>query len=129
MRGLALSFRMTTKMQQDATLLDVLIDGFETNESGMAFTFGSFHIDEAAVIRKFATFADEVTRWKGEPLRKAEAGNRRLAAWYDLELRQVDRAIMVLVKTPGFDSAGGGRGPGLPRRRSQVALARFLRTD
>jgi hypothetical protein len=90
--------------REKATLLDVLIDGFEKNE-----VMGGFHWrnlpmeDEAAAQRKFAAFADEATKWKGPPARYDAAGPRRIAAWPDLEIRSVGRAIMVRARAPWFD--------------------------
>lgn len=90
--------------QEDATLLDVLIDGFEKNE-----TFGGFHWrdlpmpDEGSAIRKFTTLTDEARRWKGPPTREQDDGVRRIAAWPDLEIRQAGRGIMVRARAPWFD--------------------------
>jgi hypothetical protein len=94
---------MTGKGQEDATLLDVLIDGFEKNE-----ILGGFHWrdlpmpDEHAAGRKFAALAAEAKRWKGPPTRSEERAGRRLAAWEDLEIRQAGRGVMVRVRAPWF---------------------------
>jgi hypothetical protein len=64
---------MRPTSQRDATLLEVLIDGF----------------------------AEEALRWKGPPSR-LERGVRQIAAWPDLELRQVGRGLMVRVRAPNF---------------------------
>jgi hypothetical protein len=93
------------KSLEQVTLLDVLIDGFEKNES-----FTGFHCrelpmpDENAAHRKFAAFSDEARRWRGTPLRAQDDNGRRIAAWEDLELRQVGRGVMVRVRPPGFSS-------------------------
>jgi hypothetical protein len=77
---------------EDATLLDVLIDGFEKNE-----ILGGFHWrelpmpDDAAAARTFALFTDEARRWKGEPDRLEDGASRRLASWPDIEIRQAGR--------------------------------------
>jgi len=69
------------KPREQVTLLDVLIDGFEKNES-----FTGFHCrelpmpDEDAAHRKFAAFSDEARRWKGTPLRAQDDNGRRIAA-------------------------------------------------
>jgi hypothetical protein len=92
------------KSQEHATLLDVLIDGFEKNE-----IFGGFHWrnlpmpDEDAAARKFVTLMQEARAWKGQPARTHEQHGRRLAAWRDLEIRQAGRGIMVRVRAPRFD--------------------------
>jgi hypothetical protein len=86
------------------TLVDVLIDGFEKND-----VLGGFHWrdlpmpDEDAARKKFAALSDEAQRWKGEPSRESDNGNRRMVAWPDLELRQAGRGIMVRVRAPRFD--------------------------
>jgi hypothetical protein len=90
--------------QQDATLLDVLIDGFEKNE-----VMGGFHWrdhpmpDESAAVTKFNALAEEARRWKGKPSRLEETGRRRIASWPDLEIRQIGRGIMVRARAPRFD--------------------------
>jgi hypothetical protein len=90
--------------QQDATLLDVLIDGFEKNE-----VMGGFHWrdlpmpDEATAVTKFSALAEEARRWKGQPARLEGTGPRRIAAWPDLEIRQIGRGIMVRARAPRFD--------------------------
>lgn len=93
------------KRQQDVTLLDVLIDGFEKNE-----ILGGFHWrdlpmpDEAGAVEKFHSLAEEAKRWKGAPIRSEEHAGRRLVAWPDMEIRQVGRGIMVRAKAPWFSS-------------------------
>jgi hypothetical protein len=87
----------------DATLLDVLIDGFEKNE-----VLGGLHgrllpmPDEASAVQKFTNLTDEATRWKGAPLRSEEREGRRLSLWLDLEVRQAGRGVMVRARTPRF---------------------------
>ncbi len=94
---------MTTR--QDATLIDVLIDGFEKNE-----ILGGFHLrylplaDESDAIRKFRALVDEARRWKGVPTRQVVGDDRRLAAWPDLEIRQAARGVVVRVRAPRFES-------------------------
>lgn len=91
--------------QEDATLLDILIDGFEKNEIMDGFHWRNLPMpDEAATVRKFVTLTDEARRWKGEPARFEEAGPRRIATWQDLEIRQIGRGIMVRARAPWFDS-------------------------
>jgi hypothetical protein len=95
------SRRRTTP--DDATLLDVLIDGFEKNE-----VLGGCHWrelpmpDEAGAVGKFSSLVDEARRWKGLPARLEEGTTRRLASWSDLEIRQAGRAVMVRVRAPLF---------------------------
>lgn len=87
----------------DATLLDILVDGFEKNE-----LFDGFHwrqlpmSDERAAARKFSSLTDEAQRWKGLPIRVEETLGRRLAAWPDLEIRLAGRGLMVRARMPGF---------------------------
>jgi hypothetical protein len=94
---------MRTTSQEAATLLDILIDGFEKNES-----FGGFYRrelpmpDEGAAVRKFRALVEEAGRWKGTPVRLQEDAMRRLAAWPDLEIRQAGRGVMVLARVSGF---------------------------
>jgi hypothetical protein len=89
----------------DATLLDVLIDGFEKNEM-----LGGFHgrllpmPNEAAAVQKFTALTDEAKRWKGAPLRSEEQDGRRLSQWPDLEVRQAGRGVMVRARAPRFDA-------------------------
>ena len=87
----------------DATLLDVLVDGFEKNEVMDGFHWRNLPMpDEAAAIRKFGGLVEEARRWKGEPARLADAGPRRIAAWPELEIRQVGRGVMVRARAPWF---------------------------
>ena len=77
----------------DATLLDLLVDGFEKDEG-----FDGFHYrllpmpDTATAARKFADLVDEGTRWKGEPICHHETTSRRRATWGQLEIRQLTAA-------------------------------------
>ena len=53
---------------EDATLLDVLIDGFEKNELLEGFYWRQLPMpDERAAARKFDALTDEARRWKGPP--------------------------------------------------------------
>jgi hypothetical protein len=91
-------------MNQDVTLLDILIDGFEKNEILLGFHWRSLPLaNEAEAIRKFAALVEEARRWKGQPLRLQDESTRRLAAWTDLEIRQSGRGIMILARAPNFD--------------------------
>lgn len=93
-----------TKLQSQATLLDVLIDGFEKNE-----ILGGFHWrelpmpDEASAIEKFHELTEEATRWKGQPIRATHEAGRQISAWPDLEIRRIGRGIMVRAAAPFFD--------------------------
>ena len=92
-----------TTSQEAATPLDILIDGFEKNESLGGFYRRELPMpDEGAAARKFDALTDEGRRWKGPPARLQEDAMRRLAAWPDLEIRQAGRGVMVLARTPGF---------------------------
>jgi hypothetical protein len=93
------------KRPDDATLLDVLIDGFEKNEVLNGFCWRELPMpDEGAAVRKFAAFTDEAIRWKGPPVRRDENSPRRIAAWPDFEIRQSGRAVMLRARPPGFHS-------------------------
>jgi hypothetical protein len=90
--------------REGATLLDVLIDGFEKNEVLYGFHHRDLPMpDEPAAVKKFAALTDEATRWKGAPRRTEEHRGRRLSAWADLEIRQAGCGVMVRVRTPRFD--------------------------
>jgi len=92
------------RLQHDATLLDVLIDGFEKNEILDGFHWRDLPMpDERAAVAKFAALVDEARRWKGAPARVVEDPSRRLAAWQDIEIRQAGRGVMVRVRAPWFN--------------------------
>jgi hypothetical protein len=92
------------KHPADATLLDVLIDGFEKNEVLHGFHGRLLPMpDEAAAVEKFTALTDEARRWKGAPLRSEEREGRRLSGWPDLEVRQAGRGVMVRARAPRFD--------------------------
>ncbi|MBA3396359.1 MAG: hypothetical protein H0T89_27260 [Deltaproteobacteria bacterium] len=91
-------------LQERATLLDVLIDGFEKNEVMAGLHWRQLPMpDEAAAVTKFTAFTEEARRWKGQPERLDESGPRRIAAWPDLEIRQIGRGIMVCARAPSFN--------------------------
>jgi len=93
-----------TKTQLQATLLDVLIDGFEKNEMSGGFHWRDLPMpDEESAIAKFRELTEEATRWKGQPARATHEGGRYLSAWPDLEIRCIGRAIMVRAAAPWFD--------------------------
>jgi hypothetical protein len=97
---------MTTRRgtsREDATLLDVLVDGFEKNEVLDGFHWRDLPMpDEGSAARKFAALRAEATRWKGAPAREIDSAPRRLVAWDDLEIRQSGRGIMVRARAPWF---------------------------
>jgi len=91
----------TTRSQDGATLLDILIDGFEKNES-----LGRFHREpampeEGAAMRKFHALVEEARHRKGAPVRLQDDAMRRLAVWPDRETRRAGRGVMVLARAPG----------------------------
>jgi hypothetical protein len=93
------------KSQEDATLIDVLIDGFEKNEIFDGFHWRDLPMpSEEAARKKFTALCDEARRWKGTPTREQDQAPRRIAAWPDLEIRQVGRGILVRARAPWFDS-------------------------
>jgi hypothetical protein len=88
---------------EDATLLDVLVDGFEKNEVLDGFHWRQLPMpDEASAVRKFSSLCDEARRWKGQPTHIDERPGRRLAAWSDFEIRLAGRGLMVRARTPRF---------------------------
>ena len=88
---------------EDASLLDVLIDGFEKNEVLRGFHWRTLPAsDEAAAIEKYEQFVAEARAWKGTPLNQRCDGPRRVTQWRDLEIRQLGRGVMVLVRAPRF---------------------------
>jgi len=65
-----------SKPQQDVTLLDLLIDGFEKNEIMGGFHWRSLPMpDERSAVAKFVSLREEATRWKGAPLRDGRRGS------------------------------------------------------
>ena len=88
---------------EEATLLDVLVDGFEKNEILAGFHWRTLPMpDEASAARKFAALSDEARRWNGAPSQLRDAPPRRRAAWTDLEIRQAGRGILVRARAPWF---------------------------
>jgi hypothetical protein len=88
---------MTSTVTPDnATLLDVLMDGFEKNEILDGFHWRELPMpDEPAAIRKFEALAAEGRLWKGAPTSERVLAGRRVGGWSDLEIRQAGRGIMV----------------------------------
>jgi hypothetical protein len=88
---------------EDATLLDVLIDGFEKSELLEGFHWRQLPMrDERAAARKFTALADEARRWKGAPTRVEDTPARRLAEWPDLEIRLAGRGLVVRARMSRF---------------------------
>lgn len=86
-----------------ATLLEVLVDGFEKNEVIRGFHLRTLPLaDEPAAVHKFEAFVAEATAWKGAPRREERSGPRRVVSWADLELRQAGRGLMVRVRVSRF---------------------------
>lgn len=93
-----------SRSQEDASLLDILIDGFEKNEVLQGFHWRQLPMpDECAAVRKFDSLVEEARRWKGEPTHSESLTNRRRCTWADLEIWQAGRGVMVRVKAPWFD--------------------------
>jgi hypothetical protein len=87
----------------EASLLDVLVDGFEKNEILHGFHWRELPCPSPAIARqRFTTFRDEATRWKGPPDHVVDDGQRRKAVWPDLEIVQVGRGVQVRVRAPWF---------------------------
>src|SRR5687767_6210738 len=82
------------------TLIDLLLDGFEKNESIDNWYWRQLPApDEATAIRKFDEFAAEGRRWKGEPLETVEDPDRRALVWADFQIRQKGRGVIVAGKS------------------------------
>lgn len=91
------------KTPGDATLLDVLVDGFEQNELLDGYYWRQLPLpDEQAAAKKFASLSEEVRRWKGPPARTDARGAWRLHAWPDLELAVAGRGIVLRIRSPQF---------------------------
>jgi hypothetical protein len=89
---------------EDATLLDILIDGFEKNEVIEGFHWRQLPLPtEHAAARKFWSLADEARRWKGPPTRVDDRPGRRLSAWPDLEIRQAGRGLVLRIRASQFN--------------------------
>ena len=91
------------KTPDDATLLDILVDGFEKNEVLEGFHWRRLPLaDEEAAAAKFFSLIDEARRWKGPPTRAEDQSGRRLNAWPDLEIRQAGRGLLVRARMAQF---------------------------
>lgn len=89
---------------EEASLLDILVDGFEKNEVLDGFHWRDLPLPSTALaVEKFDSLVAEAQRWKGEPSRLETRADRRQAAWTDLDIRQKGPGIRVLVKAPRFD--------------------------
>jgi hypothetical protein len=89
---------------EDATLLDILIDGFEKNEILDGYYWRQLPMpDERAASRKFSALTDEARRWKGPPTRVDEQPGRRLIVWPDLEIRLAGRGLVVRARMSRFN--------------------------
>ena len=89
---------------EDATLLDILIDGFEKNEILDGFHWRQLPMpDEHVAARKFSALTAEARRWKGPPTRVDEQPARRLNAWPDFEIRLAGRGLLLRARMSGFN--------------------------
>jgi hypothetical protein len=89
---------------EDATLLDVLVDGFEKNETLDGFHWRRLPMpDESAAARKFHSLTDEARRWKGPPSRVDDQPGRKLNAWPDLEIRLAGRGWVLRARMAHFN--------------------------
>ena len=95
--------RAPRRSPEHATLLDILIDGFEKNEILVGFHRRELPLpDEEAAVRKFESLSEEARRWKGAPVRSEADGFRTLASWSDLEILQAGSGVMIRVRSPFF---------------------------
>ena len=89
---------------EDATLLDILVDGFEKNEILDGFHWRRLPMpDEHAAARKFRSLTEEAQRWKGPPSRVDDQPDRKLNAWLDLEIRLAGRGLVVRARVAHFN--------------------------
>jgi hypothetical protein len=92
------------RRQQDATLMDLLVGGFEKNEVLDGFHFRQLPMpDDVSAANKFRALVDEVRSWKGAPIHTEETPTRQLATWQGFEIRRAGRGIIVRVMAPSFD--------------------------
>lgn len=94
-----------TKTPQTASLLDIIIDGFEGGQGALETTHGwRFRqlpmSSETEAFAKFKELAVEALRWKGDGI--SRSGNH--VEWPDLQIWTRGRGILVLVRDPNFDS-------------------------
>lgn len=100
---------MPVKSQTAATLLDVIVDGFEGFQGCMESVGGGRRrqlpmptAEEALV--KFNDFVADASRWKSTPAWPHDTDTRKVATWSDLQIRWEGRGVLVLVPDPNFDS-------------------------
>ncbi|MEL6391664.1 MAG: hypothetical protein AAFR97_02865 [Bacteroidota bacterium] len=87
----------------EATLIDVLIDGFEKNEVSNGWHTRQLPLrDEETAREKFAQFVSEARSWKGPPEELIDEGRRRRAHWHRFEIIQAGLGVMIRVKAPRF---------------------------
>lgn len=98
-----MSSKRTSRSPLQATLLDVLIDGFEKNEIMDGFHDRVLPLPtELDAQTKFVELANEATLWMGAPTSATDTGRRRLVVWSNLELRQAGRGILIRARAPWF---------------------------
>jgi hypothetical protein len=69
------------KTPDDATLLDILVDGFEKNEVLEGFHWRRLPLpDEEAAAAKFFSLIDEARRWKGPPTATERMSGEKMLA-------------------------------------------------
>jgi hypothetical protein len=87
----------------DVTLIGLLLDGFEKNESIRGWHWRELPApEEATAIAKFQEFAAEARRWKGEPRATVSESARRAVVWDDFQIRQQGRGVLVAGKSGGI---------------------------
>lgn len=92
------------KSAEEATLIDVLIDGFEKNEIFDGYHHRMLPLASSEQARsKFEALSAEASAWKGPPVSAIDEADRMAATWLDLELRQAGRGVLVRVRAPWFD--------------------------
>lgn len=97
------------KSQTKATLLDVIVDGFEGFQGCMESVGGWRQRQlpmptEQEAMAKYVEFVFEAARWKGSAKWDTDTEDRKIAKWPDLQIRWEGRGVLVLVPDPRFDS-------------------------
>jgi hypothetical protein len=101
---------MRSRSAIDATLLDVLVDGFEKNEILYGYHVRQLPLpDEAAARQRFEALVREATAWKGPASDLRTEVDRQRASWDDLAILQAGRGVLVLVRAPWFSEWWHGR--------------------
>ncbi len=90
---------------EDTSLLTVLMDGFEKNESMGGRFWRQLPLKDAGLAsRKYLEFRDELMRWKGPPKLEDSGVGFQRADWGDIRMKQAGRGVMIWVRAAGVSS-------------------------